>query len=91
VLALRDPPGVEPDVVMVAARREEHGVPPVATRHLEAEDVAVEGERPVEIGHGEMDVADASVGVNGHHSMNVREFHDVMTLRCKWLWYIRTT
>src|SRR6266581_5249357 len=84
-------PRVEPDVVMVASRREEHGVPPVATRDFEAEDVTVEGEGAVQIRHREVHVTDAGVGVNGHQSLNVREFHDVMTLRCKWLWRIRIT
>src|SRR3989449_1142543 len=84
-------PRVEPDVVMVASRREKHGVPPVATRDFKAEDVTVEGEGAVQIRHPEVHVTDAGAGGNGHQSMNVREFHDVMTLCCKWLCYIRTT
>jgi hypothetical protein len=62
---------------MIAARREEHGVPPKATRYLEAEDVAVEREGTIQVRHREVDVADASAGVNSHHRMNVREFQDV--------------
>ncbi len=76
---------------MVPARREEHGVPPVATRYLEAQYVTVEGEGAVEVGDREVDVPNAGVRINGHHCMNAREFHDVMTLGCKWLWSIRTT
>src|SRR5206468_3711294 len=72
-------PRVEADVVMIAARREEHRVPPIAARHLEAEHVTVEGKGTVEVGNGEVDVADAGIGVNGHRLYNVRVFHDATT------------
>src|SRR5256884_321589 len=67
-------PRVEPDVVMVAPRREKHGVPPVATRDVEAEDVTVEGEGAVQIRHREVHVSDAGVRVNAHLSENAAGF-----------------
>src|SRR5439155_13418579 len=75
-------PRVEPDVMMVAARRQEHGVPSVATRYFEAQHVTVEAEGAVEIRHREVDVADSGVGVNAHQCTNAPEFHDATTSRC---------
>src|SRR6266581_833089 len=67
-------PRVEPDVVMVASRREEHGVPPVATRDFKAEDVTIESEGAVQIRHREMHVTDAGVRVNAHVTENAAGF-----------------
>ena len=57
-------PGVEADVVMIAAGREEHGIGAVPRCHLEAQNVPIECERAVEIGYGQMHVADAGLGVS---------------------------
>ena len=61
-------PRVDPDVVVVVAGGEEGGVEadlaPVGG-HAEAERVAVEGERAVEVGDPEVHVADADGGVDG--------------------------
>ena len=51
-------------MVMVAAGRDEGGLGAVALGQLEAEHAAVEGERPLEVGHLEVDVADARAGVD---------------------------
>src|SRR5204863_1351895 len=55
-------PDVEADVVVIAAGREERCRPAVVLLHLEAEHVAVEGLRAVEVGNLEMDVADRGAG-----------------------------
>src|SRR2546428_5413408 len=60
-------PGVEPDVVVVAARRQEHRLPTVASRHLETQDVAIERERALEVRNGEVDVPDMHAWVDGCH------------------------
>ncbi len=60
-------PGVEADVVMVAAGGEKCGAGADALGDLEAEDIAVEGEGAIEVGHLEMDVADARFRMNGRH------------------------
>src|SRR2546423_10748635 len=59
-------PGIEADVVMVAAGREEHGIAAVAGRDVEAEHVAIERNGAVEIGHRQMNVANTSGGGNRH-------------------------
>ena len=60
-------PGVEADVVMVTAGGDERGLRAEALHEFEAEHVAVEGERAVEVGDLEVDVADADVrGECGH-------------------------
>jgi hypothetical protein len=46
-------------MVVIAAGGEEHRLVAIALRHLEAEHVAIEGERPVEIGDLQVDMADA--------------------------------
>src|SRR5207245_4871092 len=60
-------PGVEPDVVVVAAGRQEHRLPAVASRHLETQDVAIERERALEVRNGEVDVPDMHAWVDGYH------------------------
>ena len=56
-------PGVEPDVVVVAARRDERRAG-AALGELEAEHAAVEAQRALQIGDLEMDVADARPGID---------------------------
>jgi len=50
---------------MVAAGRDEGGLGPVAGDQLEAEDVAVEGQRPLEVGDLQVDMSDVGAGGNG--------------------------
>ncbi len=65
-------PGVEPDVVMVAAGGEERGAVTQALCQLEAEDVAVEADGPLEIGDLEVDVADAGAGSDWRPPLRLR-------------------
>ena len=58
-------PGVQPDVVMIAARRDERRLVAVALHHLEAEHVAIETERAIEVGDFEMNMPDAGAGDDG--------------------------
>src|SRR3989440_7113525 len=60
-------PGIEADVVMVAAGREEHGIAAVAGRDVEAEHVAIERNGAVEIGHRQMNVDRKSTRLNSSH------------------------
>ena len=57
-------PGVEPDVVVVAAGGDEGGVGSVALGQLEAEHAAIELERAVDVGDFEVDVADVDAGID---------------------------
>jgi hypothetical protein len=57
-------PGVEADVVVVAAGRDERGFGAEALDQLEAEDAAVEVERPLEVGDFQVDVADVDAGID---------------------------
>src|SRR6185369_12955644 len=57
-------PGVEPDVVVIAASRDEGSAWP-AGGHGEAEHAAIEVERPLQIGHLQVHMADAHPGVDG--------------------------
>ena len=57
-------PGVEADVVVVAAGRDEGGLVADPLLQLEAEHAAVELERAVEVGHFEVDVADVDAGID---------------------------
>ena len=57
-------PGVEPDVVVIAAGGDERGVRRPCAGELEAEHAAVEIERPVDVGHLEVDVADVGARVD---------------------------
>jgi hypothetical protein len=52
-------PGVETDVVMIAAGGDERGVRAQALHQLEAEHAAIEAKCAVEIGDLEMDMPDA--------------------------------
>ena len=58
-------PGVEADVVMITAGGDKRGLGAVALGELETEDAAVEGEGALQIGHLQMNVADADAGVDG--------------------------
>jgi hypothetical protein len=61
-------PRVQADVVVVVARREEHRVQADLTRvggHAEAERVAIERERAVQVGDAQVHVPDAHRGMDG--------------------------
>ena len=51
-------PGVEADVVVVAARGEEHRVVAVPLHHLEAENIPVEAKGPLDVRHFQVNVAE---------------------------------
>src|SRR5688572_9802476 len=58
-------PGIEPDMVMIVAGGAEGRARPIALRQFEAEHVAVEGNRPVDIRDLEVDMADPRPGIDG--------------------------
>ena len=60
-------PGVEADMVVVAAGRDEGRLAAVALHQFEAEHAAIEGEGAVEIGHLQVDVADGDAGPDRSH------------------------
>jgi hypothetical protein len=68
-------PGVEADVVVIAAGRDERRAVAHPLHQLEAEHVAIEAERAVEIGDLEMDMPDTGAGddrwVQGHGCLRV--------------------
>ena len=64
-LAAEALPGVEADMVVVAAGRDEGGLGAVFLHQREAEHPAVEGERAIEVGHLQMDMADLRARVDG--------------------------
>ncbi len=57
-------PGIEPDVMMIAAGGDEGRLLRQALRQLETQHAAIEAERAIEIGHFEMDMADADAGID---------------------------
>src|SRR5215471_11684212 len=57
-------PGVEPQMVMIAAGRDE-GCAWAAGGQRKTQDAAIEIERPLEIGHLQVHVADAHASVDG--------------------------
>ena len=57
-------PGVEPDVVVIAAGGDERRLVAHPSLLLEAEHVTPEAERAVEVGHLQMDMADVESGVD---------------------------
>src|SRR5205823_10269374 len=57
-------PGVHPDVMVIAASGYEGRLRPEALLQLEAEHVAVEGERAVDVSDLEMDVPDVDTGID---------------------------
>src|SRR4029078_12390475 len=58
-------PGVEADMVVIAAGRNERGARTHALHHLKAEHAAVEPERAIEGGDLEMDMSDPRTGDDG--------------------------
>ena len=58
-------PRVQPDVMMITARRQKHRLLPVTLHHLEAQHIAPEAKRTFELGHLQMHVPDADAGVDG--------------------------
>jgi hypothetical protein len=64
-LAAEGLPGVEADVVVVAAGGEEGGGVAHAQGDVEAEDAVVEGEGAVEVSDAEVDVTHAGLGMDG--------------------------
>ena len=58
-------PGVEPDVVVVAAGRDEGGLGAVLLHELEPEHAGVEPDRPVEVGDLQVHVPDPGAGRDG--------------------------
>src|SRR3954462_1102897 len=58
-------PGVEPDVVVIAAGRDEGRAGAHALHQLETEHAAIEAERAIEIGDLEVNVADPGAGGDG--------------------------
>src|SRR5436190_4427952 len=65
-------PGIQADVMVIAAGRQKDRFAPVVRGHLEAEDVAIEGEGAVEIADREVHVADASAWINNHLNSKTR-------------------
>ncbi len=59
--------------MVVAARRQERRARPEALLQLEAEHVAVEAKRSLEVGHLQVDVTDADVRMNSHGSFVIRD------------------
>src|SRR5687767_7004093 len=51
-------PRVQRDVVVIAARREKRGLTPDPLRHLEAQHIPPKSERPLEVRHFQMHMAD---------------------------------
>ena len=51
-------------MVVVAACRDERRLRAVPLRKLEAEDTALEPQRPLQVGDLQVDVADADLGIN---------------------------
>jgi hypothetical protein len=52
-------PGFQPDVMVITARRNERRLSSLLLGQLKAEDATVETQRPLQVGHLQMDVADA--------------------------------
>ena len=59
-------PGVQPDMVVIAASSDERRGRPEALRELKAQYVAIKAQRPIQVRNPEMNVANANVGMNGH-------------------------
>src|SRR5207302_10557891 len=86
--AARAFPGVQPDVMMITAGREERGLSSHPLRDLEAQDVAVECERSFEVGHFEVDVTNSDARIDRSsspvllHGTNVTEMAFEASPRC---------
>lgn len=57
-------PRVQPDVMVVSARREKYRLGAILLRHLEAKNSAIEGQGAVKIGHFQVDVSYAYAGID---------------------------
>jgi hypothetical protein len=57
-------PGVDADVMMIAASRKKRGRVADALRYFEAEDIVIEGQRAVEVRYAQMYMSDARAWVN---------------------------
>jgi hypothetical protein len=65
--AARALPGVQADVMVIVARRQEGGVEPELTAvrgHAQSEQVVVEADRTVEVRHPQVHMADANGGMD---------------------------
>src|SRR5258708_29764261 len=58
-------PGVQPDVMVISARRDEGRALAEALGQLEAEHAAIESQRPLDLRDLEVYVADANLGIDG--------------------------
>ena len=58
-------PGIQADVVVIAAGRYERGTRTQALRQLKPQHAAIKLKRAIEIGHLEMNMANASAGDDG--------------------------
>lgn len=52
--------------MVVTAGGQEHRLPTVGMRHREPKHVAMEAQRPLQVGHHEVDMADANAGMDGN-------------------------
>jgi hypothetical protein len=66
-------PGIEADVMVIAAGGEEGGAVAEALGDIEAEDAVVEGEGAFEVGDAEVDVADGDGGVDDGGGVGVHD------------------
>ena len=57
-------PGIQTDVVMIAASGEKGRLVTEPLLQLEPEHAAIEGKRAVEVGHFQMNMADADAGID---------------------------
>jgi len=62
-------PGVQPDMVVIAASRNERRAGAHSLHDLEAKHAAIESQRAIEIGHLEMNMPNARSGDNGRWSL----------------------
>ena len=58
-------PGFQPEVMMIPAGRKKRCLSPDPLRHLKPEHIPIERQRPLQIRHLQMPMADADCGVNG--------------------------
>jgi hypothetical protein len=58
-------PRVQSNVMMIAARRDKRSLRAVALSEFKAEYVAVKLQRPSQVGHLQVNVANSDIGVDG--------------------------
>ena len=58
-------PGVEPDMVVIAAGGQEHRVLSISLRDFEAENPLIKSQRTVQVRHFKVDVSDSGTGSDG--------------------------